>query len=66
MIRANMLTPELGADTVLWCATSDEVAESGHYYERRSLATPSPAARDDDLAGELWERSVAWCEQVAQ
>jgi NAD(P)-dependent dehydrogenase (short-subunit alcohol dehydrogenase family) len=66
MIRANMLTPELGADTVLWCATSDEVAESGHYYQHRSLATPSPAARDDDLAGELWERSVALCKQVAR
>jgi len=57
-----MLTPEQGADTVVWCATSEEVAgESGHYYQQRTRMPPSPAAQDDNLARELWERSEHWC-----
>jgi hypothetical protein len=58
-----MLTPEQGADTVLWCATSDEVAhESGGYYQQWTRLAPSPVAQDDDLARDLWERSEAWCD----
>ena len=59
---STMLSPEQGADTVLWCATSDDVAsESGEYYQQRSRLPPSAKAQDDDLARELWERSEAWC-----
>jgi retinol dehydrogenase 12 len=59
---SSMLTPEQGADTVLWCATSGEVAaESGHYYQQRSRVIPSVQAQDDDLARELWEKSEQWC-----
>jgi NAD(P)-dependent dehydrogenase (short-subunit alcohol dehydrogenase family) len=62
LMGRNLLRPEQGADTVVWCATSDEVAdESGHYYQLRSIATPSLIAQDDDLARELWERSEEWC-----
>ncbi len=58
---SSMLTPEQGADTVLWCATSDELgSESGLYYPRRAIALPSPVAQDDTLARELWERSEEW------
>jgi retinol dehydrogenase 12 len=58
---SSMLTPVQGADTVLWCATSDDVAsESGHYYQRRSRLPPSAPAQDDDLARELWDRSDEW------
>jgi NAD(P)-dependent dehydrogenase (short-subunit alcohol dehydrogenase family) len=50
------------ARTSVWCATSDEVAnQTGLYYSRMSIAEPSPTAQDDLLAGELWERSAAWC-----
>ncbi len=57
----DMLTPEQGADTVLWCAISDEVAsESGQYYQQRTRLLPSPWAQDDDLARELWVRSERW------
>jgi NAD(P)-dependent dehydrogenase (short-subunit alcohol dehydrogenase family) len=57
-LTSNMLTPEQGADTVLWCATSEEVAaESGHYYQHRTRLPPSQIAQDDDLARELWDRS---------
>jgi NAD(P)-dependent dehydrogenase (short-subunit alcohol dehydrogenase family) len=60
-LSSNMLTPEQGADTVLWCATSDEVAhESGAYYQQRTRLAPSPVAQEDDLARELWERSDEW------
>jgi retinol dehydrogenase 12 len=59
---SSMLSPEQGADTVLWCATSDDVAaETGHYYQQRSRLPPSAKAQDDDLARELWERSDEWC-----
>ncbi len=60
--RTSMLSPEQGADTVLWCATSEEVAsETGHYYQQRSRLPPSAQAQDDDLARELWVRSDEWC-----
>jgi retinol dehydrogenase 12 len=60
-VRKSLITPAQGADTVLWCATSTEVSgESGLYYQRRHAGTPSPAALDDGLARELWERSETW------
>jgi NAD(P)-dependent dehydrogenase (short-subunit alcohol dehydrogenase family) len=60
--RNRILTPEQGADTPLWCATSDDVAdESGNYYAKRETRTPSPVALDDELADELWRRSELWC-----
>jgi len=58
----NRLTPEEGAETSVWCATAEELAdESGNYYSRRAPREPSPAARDDGLATELWARSSEWC-----
>ncbi|MFZ0626332.1 MAG: SDR family NAD(P)-dependent oxidoreductase [Acidimicrobiia bacterium] len=62
-VKKSLITPAQGADTVLWCATSAEVSEeSGLYYQRRHATTPSPAALDDGLARELWERSEIWAE----
>jgi NAD(P)-dependent dehydrogenase (short-subunit alcohol dehydrogenase family) len=62
LFTRGMLTPEQGADTVVWCATSDEVrGESGLYYQRRRSVDPSRAAQDDDLARDLWEHSEDWC-----
>lgn len=56
------LTPEEGADTVIWCATDPGPATtSGAYWARRSERVPSAAALDDTLASELWERSEEWC-----
>lgn len=58
----SILTPEQGANTVVWCATSEEVAgASGLYYQQRAIGVPSLVARDDSLARELWERSEKWC-----
>jgi NAD(P)-dependent dehydrogenase (short-subunit alcohol dehydrogenase family) len=50
------------AKTSVWCATSDEAADqTGLYYSKMKVREPSPAAQDDDLARELWERSEQWC-----
>jgi retinol dehydrogenase 12 len=53
-----MLTPEQGALTTLYCATSDEVQEhDGRYYDECRERQPSKLALDDSLADELWRRS---------
>jgi len=53
--RLLLLDPQRGADTVVWLASSPEVAgASGGYYANRRLATPSPAARDAAAAHRLW------------
>lgn len=58
----NMEKPDEAAQTSVWCATSDQVADqSGHYYARRSIREPSAVAKDGQLAAELWRRSEEWC-----
>lgn len=50
------------AQTSIWCATSDDVAEeTGRYYSNMALREPSPTALDDDLADKLWHHSEDWC-----
>lgn len=62
-VRNSLLTPEDGARTTLFCATSASVAEeSGGYYANSAPATPSDLALDDALAGQLWDLSEQWCE----
>lgn len=59
----NRKPPEEAAMTSIYCATSDEVVDqSGLYYSRMAVREPSAAARDDDLAAELWKRSEEWCD----
>lgn len=61
-IRGRLLNAEQAADTVIWCALSEDVSEeSGQYYARREAIAPSAPALDDDLADELWSRSEQWC-----
>ena len=56
--RPFMLSPERGADTIVYLASSPDVAaRTGGYYVKRQLREPSAAARDDDLARRLWEVS---------
>jgi NAD(P)-dependent dehydrogenase (short-subunit alcohol dehydrogenase family) len=57
--RVAAITPERGALTSLYLATSSEVAgKTGGYYEKSKLATPSAAAQDDETARRLWEVSA--------
>jgi retinol dehydrogenase 12 len=60
LIKLRMLSPEQGAATSLYCATSDAVAAaSGRFYDNCRELEPSPAATAD-LARALWEHSQAW------
>ncbi len=52
------ITPEQGAKTTIYLASSPEVeGQSGGYYSKSKLAKPSAAARDDEAAQKLWELS---------
>jgi retinol dehydrogenase-12 len=56
--RPFMLPPERGADTIVYLASSPDVADqTGGYYVKRQRREPSAAARDDAAARELWEIS---------
>jgi NAD(P)-dependent dehydrogenase (short-subunit alcohol dehydrogenase family) len=58
MGRLVLLDPKRGADTLVWLASSPEVAgASGGYYAKRRLATPSREARDAAAARRLWQES---------
>jgi retinol dehydrogenase-12 len=58
----NAVTPEEGADTVVFCATDPGVADStGGYWAKRKERDPDDLARDERLAEELWARSEEWC-----
>lgn len=54
-----MRTPEQGARTAIWLATSPEVANvTGEYFRDERPAHVAPAALDDDAARRLWELSA--------
>ena len=51
-------TPEKGAETVVYLATSPDVhGESGGYYFDCKPLSPSPAGQDDDASERLWQAS---------
>jgi NAD(P)-dependent dehydrogenase (short-subunit alcohol dehydrogenase family) len=53
-------SPTRGARTLVWLALSPEAADlNGVYVQDEKVRTPSAAARDDELAAELWRRSEA-------
>ena len=51
------LSPEEGADTLVWLADGDD-PEPGGYYRRRRLRKPARCARDPQLAQRLWDASL--------
>lgn len=54
------LTPEQGADTQLWLATSDEVeGVTGRYFVQRRDTRAASAAYDQDVSRRLWDVSAA-------
>jgi NAD(P)-dependent dehydrogenase (short-subunit alcohol dehydrogenase family) len=56
--RPFFASPKRGADTIVYLASSPDVAgRTGGYYARRQLREPSAAARDDAAARKLWEIS---------
>jgi NAD(P)-dependent dehydrogenase (short-subunit alcohol dehydrogenase family) len=54
------ISPAEGAETIVYLASSPDVAgETGKYFYKSRLAVPSNAAQDDRSALLLWERSAA-------
>ena len=57
--RIFAISPERGAETVLYLASSPEVeGKTGGYYDKCALSTPSREAQDDASALRLWEESA--------
>ncbi|MBC7290513.1 MAG: SDR family NAD(P)-dependent oxidoreductase [Actinotalea sp.] len=59
--RFFMLTPEQGADTLVWLATTRPGQDwtPGAFYEKRRPQRTNPQADDASLAAGLWDRSAA-------
>src|SRR5437016_1508825 len=54
------ISPEKGAETIIYLASSPKIAATtGRYFYESGPITPSYAARDDRAALLLWERSAA-------
>lgn len=52
------LTPEQGADTVIWLATCEEGGRSsGGYFYQRQPRTPNPQVLDEVAVERLWRES---------
>jgi NAD(P)-dependent dehydrogenase (short-subunit alcohol dehydrogenase family) len=65
VIKPFILTPERGARTSVYLASSPEVAEvTGQYFVRCKPRTPSAAARDEVAAGLLWSISEELVERA--
>lgn len=60
--RFLLRTPEQGADTAIWLASSPEVANvSGRYFVDRKEARSSPLSHDRTVERRLWEESARLC-----
>lgn len=59
LLRPFFRTPEAGADTLVWLASSPDAERTtgGYWYDRRPLE-PSAAARDPALAARVWSESL--------
>jgi NAD(P)-dependent dehydrogenase (short-subunit alcohol dehydrogenase family) len=59
------ISPEEGAKTIIYLATSPDVAmTNGEYFTKCAVATPSTEARNDRDAKRLWEISAEIAERV--
>src|SRR5262249_50697232 len=62
ILRPVSRSPEKGAETLVWLATSPDVANvSGVYFFDQEQRPPSPEAQDTKPAGRLWEISERQC-----
>jgi retinol dehydrogenase 14 len=58
LARPFLLTPEQGADTIVWLASAPELAgATGGYYAQRQQRRSGPASYDRDAARRLWQAS---------
>lgn len=57
-----MITPEKGAQTSIYLATSPDVENiTGEYFDKRKIAKTTAHARDMQVADTLWEVSKEYC-----
>jgi retinol dehydrogenase-12 len=57
-LRLFFISPEKGADTIIYLASSPEVEKTtGEYFVKRRVKEPSMAARDGAAAKRLWIES---------
>ena len=62
MLKPVARSPEKGAETLVWLATSPEAATvNGGYYFDKGHVLPSAEAQNMDTARRLWEVSEAQC-----
>ncbi|HZA73731.1 MAG TPA: short-chain dehydrogenase, partial [Propionibacteriaceae bacterium] len=62
LVRPLQRTPETGADTLVWAATSPEAAAvTGSYFEKRRPARTNPLASDRDAAERMWVATAELC-----
>ena len=62
ILRPVSRSPEKGAETLVWLATSPDVANvSGLYFFDQEQRLPSPEAQDTETARRLWEISERQC-----
>ncbi len=60
-----MRTPEKGADTIIWLATSPEVESvTGKYFIDRVARESNPQSYDREVAARLWEVSEQMCNLI--
>lgn len=60
-----MRTPEKGADTIIWLASSPEVEGiTGKYFIDRKERATNPESYDTAIAARLWEVSERMCSSV--
>ena len=62
ILRPVSRSPNKGAETLVWLATSPDVANvSGAYFFDQEQIPPSPEAQDTGTARRLWEISERQC-----
>jgi len=67
LAQLGAISPAKGAETIVYLASSPDVAEvSGLYFYKCKPDTPSPAAQDDAAASRLWAESERLAAAVAQ
>ena len=62
--RPFSLTPEQGADTILWLSGKSN-SGTGGYFHKRKLARLTAAAQSDDGAERLWRVSEKLLSNIA-
>jgi NAD(P)-dependent dehydrogenase (short-subunit alcohol dehydrogenase family) len=61
-LRLFFISPEQGAETIVYLASSLELEKTtGEYFAKRKVTKPSAAARDDAAAKRLWIDSETLC-----